>query len=94
MSFDEGDTLGTRQKLIEKYKSKIYTTDENGQRCFNLRTVRSISVAAGLHGAEITSMYDRNDMCLMINFEAYDCYGIAEKEVESLYNFCKWISTK
>jgi len=81
-------------EVIEKYKSKIYTTDENGQRCFNLRTVKSIAVAAGLHNAEIQSHYDRNDMCISINFEAYDYYGVADKEVESLYNFCKWIKSK
>jgi len=84
----------TKNEVIEKYKSKIYTTDENGQQCFNLRTVKSIAVAAGLHGAEIISQYDRSDMCITINFEAYDCHGIADKEVESLYNFCKWITTK
>ena len=82
------------KEVIEKYKSKIYTTDENGQRCFNLRTVKSIAVAAGLRGAEIISHYDRSDMCISINFEAYDCYGIASKEVESLYNFCKRIILK
>lgn len=72
------------QTIIDKFKSRIYTKEGE----VNLRTVKQIAVEAGLEKPTV----NRNEGILTINYEIIDPYGIAEGEILSIYNFCKWMN--
>lgn len=72
------------KEIVDKYSSRIF--NRSNDYC-NLTVVKQIAKEAGV--SMINSIY-YHDGILMINYEMVDPYGgDPEKEVLSLYWFCK-----